>query len=150
MDDIVDKSTYYVDPHTGFTMVPGTRRPDGTWRKPRRVKEGYVPQDEVPLYESKGKAWAKANQPVEPEVPIKTRPVMGPAAPGNQFKSSHVPSLRLSRALLGDLVAVKSNKKKRKKPGRNLGKFSCDKGQRNVRNNSSHPIHQYVLGLGPV
>lgn len=52
----------------GETWIPASRRPDGTWRKARRVKEGYVPPDEVAKYESKGKQWTESIPKLPPGV----------------------------------------------------------------------------------
>ncbi|GMH21991.1 hypothetical protein Nepgr_023834 [Nepenthes gracilis] len=43
----------------GERILGPTRRPDGTLRKPIRIRAGYVPQEEVAIYQSKGALWRK-------------------------------------------------------------------------------------------
>lgn len=38
----------------GEKVLAGSRRPDGTLRKERRIRSGYTPQDEQPVYQSGG------------------------------------------------------------------------------------------------
>ena len=67
------------------TWLPATRRADGSWRKARRVKEGYVPPDEVDKYESKGKQWVNSI----PSLPPGTYEDKLEAKSKNQKKRKH-------------------------------------------------------------
>ncbi|XVF68102.1 hypothetical protein PTKIN_Ptkin10aG0176200 [Pterospermum kingtungense] len=52
----------------GERILAPTRRPDGSLRKPIRIRAGYVPQEEVAIYQSRGALWKKemASQVVPP------------------------------------------------------------------------------------
>eukprot|EP01025_Chloroclados_australasicus_P011619 TRINITY_DN1507_c0_g1_i2.p1 TRINITY_DN1507_c0_g1~~TRINITY_DN1507_c0_g1_i2.p1 ORF type:complete len:268 (-),score=32.85 TRINITY_DN1507_c0_g1_i2:461-1189(-) len=44
----------YVVNENGDRVIPATQRADGSWRRERKIRPGYVPQDEVPVYAPPG------------------------------------------------------------------------------------------------
>uniref|UniRef100_A0A0E0KBJ7 WIBG Mago-binding domain-containing protein n=1 Tax=Oryza punctata TaxID=4537 RepID=A0A0E0KBJ7_ORYPU len=53
-------------PKEGERIIAPTRRPDGTLRKAIRIRAGYVPQEEVAIYQSKGAQMRKTGPDVPP------------------------------------------------------------------------------------
>ncbi|CAA0822051.1 partner of Y14-MAGO [Striga hermonthica] len=58
----------------GERILGPTRRPDGSLRKPIRIRAGYTPQDEVAIYQSRGAIWKKEMAAIQ-EVPPGYEPV---------------------------------------------------------------------------
>lgn len=82
----------------GERLLAPTRRPDGTLRKPIRIRAGYVPQEEVAIYQSKGALWKKE---------MASQPQLGPPGYDPDFDSNS--------SLKPKTKSVKRNERKKEK-----------------------------------
>ncbi|KDO28238.1 hypothetical protein SPRG_06287 [Saprolegnia parasitica CBS 223.65] len=53
-----------VETASGDVIIPSSQRPDGTFRKEIKVRKGYVPQDEQPMYRPRALRNAETSQPM--------------------------------------------------------------------------------------